>query len=497
MTGATAPDSGTGRPRSSWLATDDRLARRGAKGDKRAFEAIFERYHQDLYRFCLAMLGNPQDAQDALQNTMVKVLRALPGERRRIQLKPWLYRIARNEAIETMRGRRDSVEIDAEHAASPSNLEIAETVEARERLRRLIADLAELPERQRSALVMRELAGLNFDQIGAAFATSAAVARQTIYEARRSLRQMEAGREMSCDQVMRELSDADGRVTRRRELRAHVRSCPNCRLFQDEIARRRGDLAAIAPLPLAASAGLLHGILTGKASAALGTGAGAGTGAGGGMAGTLGAGAGKAVATSALVKSAATVVVVAAVGVSAADRSGLIHVPIPGVQNSVEKTASGKGGAGARHAGSPNRASSSRGEEAGPSGNNPGDGSSGSRTDENGSSAGGRSQGSRPKHGRAHSRVHHRHHGMPAELPPSSEHGQQTAAAHKPASHPTHPSRSPSAESEPAPSPTPPTREHHEPTPETVVPTEPSEGKGSSAGNSAGQHMTEAQELEP
>ncbi len=49
------------------------------KGDQRAFAAIYRRYHQDLYRYCLAIVGNPEDAQDALQNTMVKVLRAASG----------------------------------------------------------------------------------------------------------------------------------------------------------------------------------------------------------------------------------------------------------------------------------------------------------------------------------------------------------------------------------------------------------------------------------
>ena len=110
------------------LLSDDRLARRAARGDRRAFEAIYQRYHQDLYRFCLAMIGNPQDAQDALQSTMVKVLRALPGEERQIKLKPWLYRIARNESIEIVRRRRDSEEL--EPVNRPPQGTLAETTEA-------------------------------------------------------------------------------------------------------------------------------------------------------------------------------------------------------------------------------------------------------------------------------------------------------------------------------------------------------------------------------
>ena len=132
---------------------------------------------------------------------------------------------------------------------------------------------------------MRELAGLGFDEIGAALDTSAAVARQTLYEARLSLRQMHEGRERGATRVMRALSDADGRVTRRRDLRAHLRECSGCRDFGEELRRRRSDFAALTPLP-AALAG----------------------------ASALGA--------SVLAKSAATVAVVAAIGVTAADRAG-------------------------------------------------------------------------------------------------------------------------------------------------------------------------------
>jgi RNA polymerase sigma factor (sigma-70 family) len=291
---------------------DERLARRAAAGDSAAFEAIFRRYHQDLYRYCLATVGNPQDAQDALQSTMVKALQALPGEQREIKLKPWLYRVAHNEAVETLRRRRAGVELTPEREAA--NWEIAETATARERLRQLFADLEQLPERQRSTLVMRELAGFAFAEIGAALDTSPAVARQTLYEARLSLRQMDEGREMSCETVMRALSDADGRVTRRRDLRAHLRGCASCRAFRDDIAERRGELAAIAPLPAAFSAGLLQA-LTGGQAGTLGAGA-------------VGAGLGKAVATGTIAKSAATMAVVAAVGVSVADRSGLVDLPL-------------------------------------------------------------------------------------------------------------------------------------------------------------------------
>jgi RNA polymerase sigma factor (sigma-70 family) len=296
------------------LLSDTRLSRRAAAGDQRAFAAIFRRYHQDLYRYCVAILGDSQDAQDALQNTMVKVLAALPGEQREIQLKPWLYRIAHNEAIDLRRTPRPVEPLEADVPVLTAGP--AETLELQTRMRELLADIEALPDRQRGALVMRELSGLSFEQIGGAFDTSAAVARQTVYEARLSLQRMSEGREMDCAAVTKALSDGDGRLTRRRELRAHLRSCSECRRFDEGLQERERDFAVIAPLPAAAAAGLLQGLVGGGSAS-------------GGLLAGLGAATGKTVAGSVIAKSAATVAVVAVVG-GAADRSGVVDLGLPG-----------------------------------------------------------------------------------------------------------------------------------------------------------------------
>lgn len=298
--------------------------------DESALVSVYERYQQQLYRFCFSIVGNAEDAQDALQSAMVKALRALRGEQRQIELKPWLYRIAHNESIDLLRRRRNEAQIDPELSVSTSDPQ--ETAATRDRLRRLLTDLASLPERQRETLIMRELAGLSFVEIGEALETSPDVARQTLYEARLNLRQLEAGREMSCDEVMRQISDGDGRVLRRRQIQAHLRACAECRDFREAIESRQRDLAAIAPLPAAAAASALQGLLAGAAGGgAAATGA---AGAGAGTAGTVGVGAGKVMATSAVVKSVATVAVVAVVGVGAADRGGLIDAGLPGGDSS-------------------------------------------------------------------------------------------------------------------------------------------------------------------
>ncbi|MGH2974231.1 MAG: RNA polymerase sigma factor [Solirubrobacterales bacterium] len=281
-------------------SSDRRLANRASHGDRRAIAAIFERYQQELYGFCLGILGEPEDAQDALQNTMVKVLKALPGEEREIALRPWLYRIAHNEAVELMRTRRPTQALEGHLLDGQSS--VVERAEQREQLGWLLRDLADLPRRQRTVLVMRELNGLDFAEIGAALDTSAAVVRQSLYEARRNLEQMGHGRGLRCDAVARVLSDADGRTTRRRDIRAHLRDCPDCQRFQDAIESRKGVLAAISPVPAAAAAGVVQAAVGGSSN-------GAGAALTGGVAKSAGA--------YGALKAAGTVAAVAVLGTSA------------------------------------------------------------------------------------------------------------------------------------------------------------------------------------
>ena len=269
---------------------DARLARLAAAGDERAFAAIYERYHQELYRYCRAILSDPHEAQDALQNTMASALRALPGESRTVQLRPWLYRVARNESLSLLRRRRPVAESD--EARLPAQPASDAAFEVKERLRTLVSDLAALPERQRSALVMRELSGLSHEEIAAALDVSPGAARQVVYEARIALHELEEGRAMECDRVRRAISEHDGRVLRGRKLRAHLRGCEGCSDFRAAIETRSADLDLIAP-PLAglAASGVLASILgAGATTVGAGTVGGLAAGIGGGAIGakTLG-----------------------------------------------------------------------------------------------------------------------------------------------------------------------------------------------------------------
>jgi RNA polymerase sigma factor (sigma-70 family) len=289
------------------LFGDERLARLVGSGSERAFAAIYDRYHQQLYRYCRSIVRDEADAQDALQSALTSALVALKRGQRDTPLRPWLFRIAHNESISLMRRRAGTVELT--DALERCVISAEERAGERGRLALLVADLQALPDRQRGALVMRELSGLSHDEIAVALGTSVGTAKQAIFEARRALLEFAEGRSMVCEDVRRTISDGDGRALRARRVRAHLRECAGCAAFAAAIPARRADLQALVPVlaPAASAAVLAHVI-------GAGSGHGAGAGAGGVAAGAAGKTVGATVAAKALVGTA--VLVTAAAGVT-------------------------------------------------------------------------------------------------------------------------------------------------------------------------------------
>src|SRR5437764_6500546 len=90
---------------------DERLARLAAAGHARAFAVVYERHPQALYRYCRSIVRNDADAQDALQSTFAAAFAALKRGGPEAPIRPWLFRIAHNEAVSTLRRRRPTVEL--------------------------------------------------------------------------------------------------------------------------------------------------------------------------------------------------------------------------------------------------------------------------------------------------------------------------------------------------------------------------------------------------
>jgi RNA polymerase sigma factor (sigma-70 family) len=252
-------------PRGERRLSDELLARLVGRGSARAFAVLYERHHQALYRYCRSIVRDEHDAQDALQSTMTQAYAALSAKERDLSVRAWLFRIAHNESISLLRKRgRDS---QLSNGQDPVDTDLEAAVETRARLAALVADLRELPERQRAALIMRELSGLRLGEIAGALSISPAGAKQALFEARNSLREIAEGREMLCEGVREALSARDGRVLRGRRIRAHLRACEDCRAFQTAIGARESDLRLLAPaLPGPVAVTILGGLLAGSGS---------------------------------------------------------------------------------------------------------------------------------------------------------------------------------------------------------------------------------------
>jgi RNA polymerase sigma factor (sigma-70 family) len=163
---------------------DRRLVTLVQEGYENAFEEIVRRYGKPLTRYAAAIVGGR--AEDITQDAFSKALLALRRDGAEIELRPWLFRIVRNTALNELRDRPPSAEALAEVIASGGNP--ADELERREELTELIQRLQSLPEAQRAAIVMRELEGLSHEEIANALGLSDGGARQAIYRARRTLR---------------------------------------------------------------------------------------------------------------------------------------------------------------------------------------------------------------------------------------------------------------------------------------------------------------------
>src|SRR6195952_5003528 len=147
------------------VASDERLVALTRGGNQGAFEPLVGRYQSRLLSFCRHMLASKEDAEDVLQEVFAAAFNAMVADERPINVRPWLYRIARNRSLNHLR-RQTAIGVDSMdiHLAD-HGLTTADKVHRREEFRQLVGDVQELPETQRTALLLREIDALSYEQI--------------------------------------------------------------------------------------------------------------------------------------------------------------------------------------------------------------------------------------------------------------------------------------------------------------------------------------------
>src|SRR5580700_6113571 len=267
------------------LQSDERLVTLIRRGSTAAFEVLVARYHARLLAFCRHLLGSREDAEDVLQEVFSAAFNAILDDDRPINVRPWLYRIARNRSLNHLR-RIQAVGVDSmdihlsEHGATT-----ADKVHEREEFRMLVGDIQGLPETQRTALVLREMDALSYEQIAEAMETTVPSVKSLLVRARVSLAEAAEARLLTCEQVRIELAEVAEGLQRRPGalVRRHLRACDRCSTFKGQLNETSKALTAVLPIGgfvLLRKLAILH----------IGHSAGAGAGAGSSASGASAAG---------------------------------------------------------------------------------------------------------------------------------------------------------------------------------------------------------------
>ena len=165
--------------------SDARLVDLVRAGHASAFEAIVHRYRKPLLGYCSRLLPASR-AEDAVQQTFLKAYQSMVSGDADLNLRPWLYRIAHNASLNLLRQNgwsHDELDENMDGVQRPD-----QALELRERLGATVAAVKALPERQRDAVLLREIDGLSYEEIALALGVGDGAVRQLLHRARATLR---------------------------------------------------------------------------------------------------------------------------------------------------------------------------------------------------------------------------------------------------------------------------------------------------------------------
>ena len=177
---------------------DQLLVERAQRGDKRAFELLVEKYQHKLARLVSRLVRDPGEAEDVTQEAFIKAYRALPSFRGDSAFYTWLYRIgintAKNFLVATGRRAPTSTEVDAEEAEGYEGSESLHDINTPESLllskeiaATVNAAIESLPEELRSAIQLRELEGMSYEEIAKLMDCPIGTVRSRIFRAREAI----------------------------------------------------------------------------------------------------------------------------------------------------------------------------------------------------------------------------------------------------------------------------------------------------------------------
>jgi RNA polymerase sigma factor (sigma-70 family) len=246
------------------------------RGDERAFEVLYSRYRRRIASYIYGMVGDHGRAEDITQEVFISAFRRLRKTDRPILFKPWLYEVAKNACIDEFRRARRGQEVSLERddeivGANPRLMSLAPTpetaIESKQKLADLRGAFRGLSESHHKVIVLRELEGLSYAQIGEQLGMSQAVVESTLFRARRRLgeeyEELISGRR--CQHVRAVIDEGETLTARslgikeRRLIARHLAHCQPCRRHarlagvDDSLLEQPtlvGKIAALLPIPI-------------------------------------------------------------------------------------------------------------------------------------------------------------------------------------------------------------------------------------------------------
>jgi len=164
--------------------TDEQLVACLRAGDDDAMTEIDRRYRDRLLAYVRRMSAGA-DAEDVVQDVFARAYTALRADDRPMALRAWLYRVAHNRCLDVLRRPAPLLTEDIDLGADIATL--PEVVAGREHLRQVVADIQDLPDQQRSALIIRELEGLSYEELATALDTTVPAIKSLLVRARMNL----------------------------------------------------------------------------------------------------------------------------------------------------------------------------------------------------------------------------------------------------------------------------------------------------------------------
>ena len=154
-------------------------------GNDAAFVSIYEAYKVPLYQFCRRMLQNEEESKDIVQDVFMMLYRHPPFPDPRSRLKSWLFTVARNSCLKTLRRLKFKEEGDISMVESLEQVD--EETERSDRARILQEVLSRLPSEYREAIVLREWNGMSYDEISEILRISIPALKARLFKARKQI----------------------------------------------------------------------------------------------------------------------------------------------------------------------------------------------------------------------------------------------------------------------------------------------------------------------